>query len=92
MTMRCRLICAFSRRFRARALGATKGQCGCLGAGEGKTPQAKLKSVDRRLDVPPVPLAMRQFIDWVANYVMSPPGLVLRQMMRVPEALNQRLR
>ena len=69
-------------------LGPRKVNAVVWGPGEGKTPQAKLKSVDRCLDVPPVPAAMRQFIDWVASYVMSPPGLVLRQMMRVPDALK----
>ena len=54
----------------------------------GDTPQAKLKSVQKRLDVPPLAEHLRKFIDWVASYVMSPPGLVLRQVMRVPAALE----
>jgi primosomal protein N' (replication factor Y) len=58
------------------------------GAGEGKTSREKLKSIERRLDVPPLNDALRKFVDWVAVYVMSPPGLVLRQLMRVPDALQ----
>ena len=29
-----------------------------------------------------------QFVDWVAAYVLAPPGLVLRQVMRVPAAFE----
>ena len=58
------------------------------GAGEGATPKAKIKPVKEKLDVPPIPQELRDFVDWVAAYVMSPPGAVLRQLMRVPAAFE----
>ena len=58
------------------------------GQGEGGTPAAKIKAVAARLDVPPLSAELRQFIDWVAAYVMAPPGSVLRQVMRVPAAFE----
>ena len=47
-------------------------------------PRSKLKVVGQRLDAPLLPPALRQFIDWTARYVMSPPGAVLR--MALPRA------
>ena len=58
------------------------------GPGLGDAPLAKIKPVLARLDVPPLAEELRQFIDWVAAYVMSPPGAVLRQVMRVPAAFE----
>jgi primosomal protein N' (replication factor Y) len=55
--------------------------------GEGVA-EAKLKSVSDRCDVPPLAEEMRHFIDWVADYTLSPPGAVLRMAMSVPEALE----
>jgi primosomal protein N' (replication factor Y) len=40
-------------------------------------PQAKLKSVDRILDMPPLPAPFRKFIDWVAEFTLAPKGAVL---------------
>ena len=51
-------------------------------------PDARLKAVAARLNVPPMPEEMRRFIDWVAAYTMSPPGAVLRMAMSVPAALE----
>ncbi len=47
-------------------------------------PRSKLKAVGQRLDAPLLPPALRQFIDWTARYVLSPPGAVLR--MALPRA------
>lgn len=58
------------------------------GPGEGATPAAKLKAVKEKCDVPPIPQELRAFVDWVAAYVMAPPGSVLRQLMRVPAAFE----
>jgi len=55
--------------------------------GEGVA-EARLKNVSGRCDVPPLSEEMRRFIDWVANYTLSPPGAVLRMAMSVPEALE----
>ena len=56
------------------------------GDAEGGTPAHKIKAILEACDVPPLAEELRQFVDWVANYVMAPPGAVLRQVMRVPEA------
>src|SRR6056297_596843 len=51
------------------------------GAGSGRLPAARLRDVIRRFDLPPLPEAGRAFVDWVARYVMSPPGAVLRMTL-----------
>jgi primosomal protein N' (replication factor Y) len=58
------------------------------GAGEGGVAEARLRAVSERLAVPPMPLALRRFIDWVAGYTLSPPGAVLRMAMSAPSALE----
>jgi primosomal protein N' (replication factor Y) (superfamily II helicase) len=54
------------------------------GFAEGQT-SAKLKSVVRRHDWPPMSEAMRGFLDWIASYTLGSRGLVLRLAMRDPE-------
>jgi len=49
---------------------------------------AKLRPVIERLDVPPLPLAALEFAEWVANYTLSPAGMVLRMMMSAREAFS----
>jgi len=44
---------------------------------------AKLKPVLAVLDTPPLPTALRRFIDWVAGYTLSTPGEVLAMALRV---------
>ncbi len=46
-------------------------------------PDAKLKPIDALLDGPPMPPALRRFIDWVAGYTLAPPGDVLAMALRV---------
>ncbi len=58
------------------------------GAGSGDVDESRLKDVIRRFDVAPLCDVARDFIDWVARYVMSPPGAVLRMTLRVPSALE----
>lgn len=58
------------------------------GPGAGDVAPAKLKSVLARHDVPALRDPLMQFVDWVAAYVLAPPGLVLRQVMRVPAAFE----
>lgn len=48
----------------------------------------KLKAVAERLDVPPLPETSRRFVDWVANYVMAPPGVVLRMVLGPPKLME----
>ena len=56
------------------------------GGAEGATPEHKIKAIVEACQVPPLAGELRRFVDWVANYVMAPPGAVLRQVMRVPDA------
>jgi primosomal protein N' (replication factor Y) len=56
--------------------------------GVGDIAAERLKDVIARIDLPPLPLASRRLIDWVANYCMSAPGAVLRMAMSVPEAFE----
>jgi primosomal protein N' (replication factor Y) len=46
-------------------------------------PATKLKPLIARLDAPPLPPALRRFIDWVAAYTLSAPGDVLAMALRV---------
>ncbi len=41
----------------------------------------RLKAVIDRFDLPPLPDHARRFADWVANYTLSPKGMVLKMMM-----------
>src|SRR5271154_6832395 len=62
------------------------------GPGTGEVPEAKLKTVIGRLDLPPFPEVSRRFVDRVAGYTLAPPGAVLRMAMSVSAALEpQRL-
>ena len=58
------------------------------GAGTGKVAAAKLREVRARLNVPPLSAVERQFVEWVANYTLTPPGAVLRLALSVPAALQ----
>ena len=39
-------------------------------------------------DVPPLPRVSLDFADWVANYTLSSPGMVLRMMMSAGRAFD----
>lgn len=45
-------------------------------------PMARLKPVLERLDMPSLPGDLRRFIDWLAAYTLTPPGLVLAMAIR----------
>lgn len=51
-------------------------------------PDAKMRAVVARHDVPPVTAPLRRLIDWVAGYYLSPPTSVLRMALSVPSALD----
>jgi primosomal protein N' (replication factor Y) len=53
-----------------------------------KVDEAKLREVVRKFDCPPVRQELRQFIEWIAHYTLSPPGQVLRMILRVPAAFD----
>jgi primosomal protein N' (replication factor Y) (superfamily II helicase) len=46
-------------------------------------PDKKLKPVSARVDAPPLPAALRKFVDWVAGYTLTPPGGVMAMALRV---------
>ena len=53
----------------------------------GKVDPSKLREIEARFDCPPLDATMREFVDWMANYCLAPPGMVLRMVLRVPGAL-----
>src|SRR5438128_1284696 len=53
-------------------------------APEGKT----LRDVMERLDMAPMGVTHRKFIDWLAGYYLEPPGNVLRMALRSPGAFE----
>ncbi len=50
--------------------------------------EKRLKCIESILDTPPLPESVRTFVDWVAEYNLSPPGSVLRMTMSAPKALQ----
>ncbi|MGH6962360.1 MAG: replication restart helicase PriA, partial [Dongiaceae bacterium] len=54
----------------------------------GDVDAAKLRDVVARLEALPLPEPLCRFVDWVAQYTMSPAGAVLRMAMSVPSALE----
>ncbi|HEY9214013.1 MAG TPA: primosomal protein N' [Ancylobacter sp.] len=46
---------------------------------------AKLKAIHRKYDVPPLKPEMLAFIRWIADYTVTPPGMVLRLALRHDE-------
>jgi len=54
----------------------------------GAVDRRKLRPIAALFDCPPLDTAMRRFIDWLADYTLSPPGLVARMALRVPAAFE----
>src|SRR2546428_936254 len=48
----------------------------------------RLKDVGENLDVPPLKHELRSLVDCVANYTLSPRGMVLRMCLRMGEHLG----
>jgi primosomal protein N' (replication factor Y) (superfamily II helicase) len=48
----------------------------------------RMKDVDDKLDVPPLKPELRNFIDWVSRYTLSPRGMILRMALRMGEHLG----
>ena len=48
----------------------------------------KLREVEYIFDTPPLPEALVGFVDWVADYTLMPRGMVLRMVLRAPQALE----
>jgi len=58
------------------------------GANDEKIDSKKLRPIELVFDCPPISKDMRVFLDWVAAYTISPPGLVARMALRAPAALD----
>ncbi|RUV42207.1 MULTISPECIES: primosomal protein N' [unclassified Mesorhizobium] len=48
----------------------------------------KLRPIEEVFDCPPIDKAMRRFVDWIAQYTLSAPGMVARMLLRAPEAFD----
>ena len=48
----------------------------------------KLRPIDHAFDCPPIRPEMRRFVDWIAGYTLTPPGMVARMLLRAPEAFD----
>ncbi len=53
----------------------------------GEVPEERLRPIVEVLPTPPLPAELRRFIDWVAQYTLAPPGMVLRMAMSIEAAL-----
>jgi primosomal protein N' (replication factor Y) len=65
---------------------------GCVWDGEAGAEgvaESRLRDVIAVKPAPPLPPALRRFVDWVAAYTLSPPGAVLRMAMSAPSALDE---
>jgi len=51
-------------------------------------PARKLKSIIEVLDALPLPNVSRRLVDWVADYTLSPRGMVLKMMMSAARAFE----
>lgn len=58
------------------------------GAADPALPERKLRDIAGRLDIVPMTESLRRFVDWVAQYTLSPPGAVLRMALSSPSALE----
>ena len=54
----------------------------------GSVDPKKLRPITQAFDCPPLSDDMRRFIDWVADYTLSPPGLAARMALRAPAAFD----
>ncbi len=58
------------------------------GPDDGTVDPKKLKAIEKVFDSPPLSRDMRAFLDWVASYTVTPPGLVARMALRAPTAFD----
>lgn len=48
----------------------------------------KLRPITKVFDCPPLKPEHRRFLDWVASYTLTPPGLVARMALRAPAGFD----
>ncbi|MCX8293154.1 primosomal protein N' [Phyllobacterium sp. 0TCS1.6A] len=56
--------------------------------GTDKVDAKKLRPISALFDCPPVDAGMLRFMQWAADYTISPPGMVARMVLRVPAAFD----
>ena len=49
---------------------------------------AKIREIAHAFDCPPLAEPLRRFVDWTANWTLTPPGLVAKMVLRVPTAFD----
>ncbi len=49
---------------------------------------SRLRPIVEVFDCPPIGPEIRRFVDWVAAYTLSPPGMVARMVLRAPAAFD----
>ena len=59
------------------------------GSATGEVAEAKLKPLAEKLPAPPMTAELRRFVDWVASYTLTLPGMVLKMAMSMPDALTR---
>ena len=52
-------------------------------------PREKLKYVVRKSELPPLPKTLLKFVEWVAQYTLSPLGSVLKMALSVPRSSDK---
>ena len=58
------------------------------GADDKAVADSRLRHVEEVLPAPPMAEVTRRFVEWLADYTVSPPGSVLRMAMSAPQALR----
>ena len=58
------------------------------GGDDGRVDPKKLRPIEKVFDCPPLSREMRDFLDWVSAYTVTPPGLVARMALRAPTAFD----
>jgi primosomal protein N' (replication factor Y) (superfamily II helicase) len=48
----------------------------------------KLRPISEAFDCPPIDAETRRFVDWIASYTLSAPGMVARMLLRAPAAFD----
>jgi primosomal protein N' (replication factor Y) len=51
--------------------------------------RTQLKMISAKLDFPPLPQELLRLVDWVADYTLSPRGMVLRMALRFDAELGE---
>src|SRR5262245_10305319 len=62
-------------------LGKKKGFGVVMGPSTEKIDEARLKNVEAVLELPPLQKTLIDFVQWVADYTLSPPGSVLAMVL-----------